>query len=198
MSRTVLLLHGNPTSSYLWRNIVPWVEPLGRCIAPDLIGMGDSGRLAPGGPQCYGLAQQRAYLEMHSARISDLEAQAAEIAAGIKATQARLNTVAEGTEASREQVAYIQAAIEQCSAQLNRVDLARLRNQNDVDKILHPAVVPPASWANESMYLLGDMLPERKAGELHCRDASELEKRRHPQVRCRADPPLLAPEIHME
>ncbi|MBP9034820.1 MAG: haloalkane dehalogenase, partial [Pseudomonadales bacterium] len=50
----VVFLHGNPTSSYLWRNIVPWVEALGRCIAPDLIGMGDSGRLAPCGPQCYG------------------------------------------------------------------------------------------------------------------------------------------------
>ncbi|MBP6382778.1 MAG: haloalkane dehalogenase, partial [Pseudomonadales bacterium] len=59
----VVFLHGNPTSSYLWRNIVPWVEALGRCIAPDLIGMGDSGRLAPCGPQCYGLAQQRAYLD---------------------------------------------------------------------------------------------------------------------------------------
>ncbi len=41
----IVFLHGNPTSSYLWRNIIPWVEPLGRCIAPDLIGMGDSGRL---------------------------------------------------------------------------------------------------------------------------------------------------------
>lgn len=41
----VLFLHGNPMSSYLWRNIMPWVQDLGRCIAPDLIGMGDSGRL---------------------------------------------------------------------------------------------------------------------------------------------------------
>lgn len=38
----VLFLHGNPTSSYLWRNIIPHVSPLGRCIAPDLIGMGKS------------------------------------------------------------------------------------------------------------------------------------------------------------
>ena len=38
----VLFLHGNPTSSYLWRNIIPYVQPIGRCIAPDLIGMGKS------------------------------------------------------------------------------------------------------------------------------------------------------------
>lgn len=38
----ILFLHGNPTSSYLWRNIIPYATPLGRCIAPDLIGMGKS------------------------------------------------------------------------------------------------------------------------------------------------------------
>ena len=43
-----VFLHGNPTSSYLWRNIIPHVEGLGRCLAPDLIGMGDSDKLAPG------------------------------------------------------------------------------------------------------------------------------------------------------
>jgi len=40
----IVFLHGNPTSSYLWRNIIPHVEKLGRCLAPDLIGMGDSGK----------------------------------------------------------------------------------------------------------------------------------------------------------
>lgn len=38
----ILFLHGNPTSSYLWRNIIPYVTPFGRCIALDLIGMGKS------------------------------------------------------------------------------------------------------------------------------------------------------------
>ncbi len=38
----ILFLHGNPTSCYLWRNVIPHVAPLGRCIAPDLIGMGRS------------------------------------------------------------------------------------------------------------------------------------------------------------
>ena len=38
----ILFLHGNPTSSYLWRNIIPYLIPYGRCIAPDLIGMGKS------------------------------------------------------------------------------------------------------------------------------------------------------------
>jgi len=36
-----LFLHGNPTSSYLWRNVMPEIADLGRCVAPDLIGMGD-------------------------------------------------------------------------------------------------------------------------------------------------------------
>ena len=39
----VVFLHGNPTSSYLWRNVIPHVEGLGRCLAPDLVGMGNSG-----------------------------------------------------------------------------------------------------------------------------------------------------------
>ncbi len=44
----VVFLHGNPTSSYLWRNVIPHVEAAGRCLAPDLVGMGDSGK-APAG-----------------------------------------------------------------------------------------------------------------------------------------------------
>lgn len=40
----VVFLHGNPTSSYLWRNIIPYVSDKARCLAPDLIGMGDSGK----------------------------------------------------------------------------------------------------------------------------------------------------------
>ena len=42
---TVLFLHGNPTSSYLWRNIAPHVEDTNRIVIPDLIGMGDSEKL---------------------------------------------------------------------------------------------------------------------------------------------------------
>ncbi len=44
----VVFLHGNPTSSYLWRNVIPHGEGLGRCLAPDLVGMGSSGK-APDG-----------------------------------------------------------------------------------------------------------------------------------------------------
>ena len=42
---TFLFLHGNPTSSFLWRNIAPHVEDIGRIVIPDLIGMGDSDKL---------------------------------------------------------------------------------------------------------------------------------------------------------
>ena len=38
----ILFLHGNPTSNYLWRNIIPYLSDQGQCIAPDLIGMGKS------------------------------------------------------------------------------------------------------------------------------------------------------------
>jgi len=44
----IVFLHGNPTSSYLWRNVIPHVEKLGRCLAPDLVGMGESGKAANG------------------------------------------------------------------------------------------------------------------------------------------------------
>lgn len=56
----VVFLHGNPTSSYLWRNVIPHVERLGRCLAPDLVGMGDSGK-APAGS--YRFADHARYLD---------------------------------------------------------------------------------------------------------------------------------------
>jgi len=56
----VVFLHGNPTSSYLWRNVIPRVEKLGRCLAPDLIGMGDSGKAADGS---YRLVDHARYLD---------------------------------------------------------------------------------------------------------------------------------------
>ena len=59
----ILFLHGNPTSSYLWRNIIPHLESRGRCIAPDLIGMGDSDRLDAPGPDSYRFVEHREYLD---------------------------------------------------------------------------------------------------------------------------------------
>jgi haloalkane dehalogenase len=46
---TVVFVHGNPTSSYLWRNIVPYVSPIARCVVPDLVGFGDSGKMPSNG-----------------------------------------------------------------------------------------------------------------------------------------------------
>ena len=59
----IIFLHGNPTSSYLWRNVMPHAEALGHCIAPDLIGMGDSDKLANSGPESYRLAEHQSYLD---------------------------------------------------------------------------------------------------------------------------------------
>jgi haloalkane dehalogenase len=59
----IVLLHGNPTSSYLWRNVLPYLQPLGRCIAPDLIGMGDSDKLSDSGPGSYRFVEHRRYLD---------------------------------------------------------------------------------------------------------------------------------------
>ena len=59
----IVFLHGNPTSSYLWRNIIPHVSDQGRCIAPDLIGMGDSDKLPHSGPDSYRFVEHRSYLD---------------------------------------------------------------------------------------------------------------------------------------
>ena len=59
----IVLLHGNPTSSYLWRNVLPHLQQRGRCIAPDLIGMGDSDKLANSGPTSYRFVEHRRYLD---------------------------------------------------------------------------------------------------------------------------------------
>ena len=59
----IVLLHGNPTSSYLWRNVIPELTGLGRVIVPDLIGQGDSGKLpASDGPDRYSFAVVYNYL----------------------------------------------------------------------------------------------------------------------------------------
>ena len=56
----IVFLHGNPTSSFLWRNVLPHVADLGRCVAPDLIGMGDSSKVE--GLE-YRFVEHRAYLD---------------------------------------------------------------------------------------------------------------------------------------
>ena len=59
----IVFLHGNPTSSYLWRNVMPYLEGRGRLVAPDLIGMGDSDRLPDSGPDRYRFVEHREYLD---------------------------------------------------------------------------------------------------------------------------------------
>lgn len=59
----ILFQHGNPTSSYLWRNIMPKLADYGRCIAVDLIGMGDSDKLEDSGQDSYTFAQHQEYLD---------------------------------------------------------------------------------------------------------------------------------------
>ena|SRR5271166_283914 len=58
----IVFLHGNPTSSILWRDVISQVEALGRCVAPDLIGMGDSDKLEGGG-SAYRFVEHRRYLD---------------------------------------------------------------------------------------------------------------------------------------
>ncbi len=58
----IVFQHGNPTSSYLWRNVMPHLEGFGRLIACDLIGMGGSDKLDDSGPDRYHYAEQRDYL----------------------------------------------------------------------------------------------------------------------------------------
>ncbi|MGH3294431.1 MAG: haloalkane dehalogenase, partial [Trebonia sp.] len=58
----IVFAHGNPTSSYLWRNVMPHLEGLGRLVAADMIGMGGSDKLTPPGPDRNSYAEQRDYL----------------------------------------------------------------------------------------------------------------------------------------
>jgi len=57
----IVFQHGNPTSSYLWRNVMPHLKDRGRCIALDLIGMGDSDKLNDSGPDRYTFAEHYEY-----------------------------------------------------------------------------------------------------------------------------------------
>lgn len=59
----IVFLHGNPTSSFLWRNVIPHLQDQGRCIAPDLIGMGDSQKQSPSGAGTYRFLEHSAYLD---------------------------------------------------------------------------------------------------------------------------------------
>jgi len=59
----LVFLHGNPTSSYLWRNVIAPLSASYRCIAPDLVGMGDSEKLPDTGPQSYTLAEHQDYVD---------------------------------------------------------------------------------------------------------------------------------------
>ena len=60
---TFVLLHGNPTSSFLWRDVVGHLEGLGRIFVPDLLGMGDSAKVADPGPRSYRFAEHRDHLD---------------------------------------------------------------------------------------------------------------------------------------
>jgi haloalkane dehalogenase len=59
----IIFQHGNPTSSYLWRNVMPHLAEQGRCIAIDLIGMGDSDKLGNPDASSYTFMQHREYLD---------------------------------------------------------------------------------------------------------------------------------------
>lgn len=59
----IVFQHGNPTSAYLWRNVMPHLADRGRCIALDLIGMGDSDKLDDSGPDRYGFVEHRRYFD---------------------------------------------------------------------------------------------------------------------------------------
>ena len=59
----IVFLHGNPTSSFVWRDVIPAVAHLGRCLAPDLLGMGDSDKLPGSGPGSYTFEDHRHFLD---------------------------------------------------------------------------------------------------------------------------------------
>ncbi|MEQ9695412.1 haloalkane dehalogenase [Shimia sp. SDUM112013] len=71
--RPIVFLHGNPTSSFLWRNVMPELAAMGRCIAPDLIGMGDSDKLPDAGGDTYTFDTHRKFLDAFLAEMGIAE-----------------------------------------------------------------------------------------------------------------------------
>ena len=69
----IIFLHGNPTSSYLWRNITPYLESLGRCISIDLIGMGDSDKLDNPDESSYRFEEHYHYVDAAIQSLTDGE-----------------------------------------------------------------------------------------------------------------------------
>lgn len=69
----VVFLHGNPTSSYLWRNIIPHASPHGRCLAPDLLGMGDSDKVSGAVESDYHVARQIAHFDAFMDRVGAVQ-----------------------------------------------------------------------------------------------------------------------------
>jgi haloalkane dehalogenase len=69
----IVFLHGNPTSSYLWRNVIPQVRQLGRCLAPDLIGMGASDKLPHPGPGTYSFDRHSQFLAEFMTKVQATE-----------------------------------------------------------------------------------------------------------------------------
>jgi haloalkane dehalogenase len=67
---SLVFLHGNPTSSYLWRNIIEPLSATYRCVAPDLIGMGDSEKLPDSGPGSYTFVEHQRYLDQFLDRLN--------------------------------------------------------------------------------------------------------------------------------
>jgi haloalkane dehalogenase len=59
----IVFLHGNVTSSFMWRNVIPHLEGVARCIAIDNIGQGDSEKLRPSGPGSYRLGEHQRYID---------------------------------------------------------------------------------------------------------------------------------------
>ena len=66
----IVFLHGNASSSYVWRNVIPHVAGAGLCLAPDLIGMGDSAKLPPGDRRRYAFDRHRRFLDALLAHLS--------------------------------------------------------------------------------------------------------------------------------
>jgi len=71
LGEPIVFLHGNPTSSYLWRNITPYLETAGRCISIDLIGMGDSDKLDNPDTNSYRFEEHFFYIEQAIRKLTD-------------------------------------------------------------------------------------------------------------------------------
>jgi haloalkane dehalogenase len=171
--QTVVFLHGNPTSSYIWRNVIPHVAPYARCIAPDLIGMGDSEKLEEEGEERYSFVAHRRFLDKFMeavGAVNNVVLVAQDWGAALAMDWARRNA------SSVRGIAYMEAMV-------------RPRTWDEMDPIVRDTFERLRSPEGEEMVLRDNVFIERliPARTLRKLTEAEMDVYRRPYLRAGED-----------